>query len=45
MFSLVLFGSCSSEKTLLKQIKYDWDINYISSQDGGEEKQYNLKKI
>jgi len=44
MFSLVLFESCSSEKTLLKQIKYDWDINYISSQDGGEEKQYNLKK-
>ena len=44
MFSLVLFGSCSSEKTLLKQIKYDWDINYISSQDGGEEKQNNLKK-
>ena len=44
MFSLVLFGSCSSEKTLLKQIKYNWDINYISSQDGGEEKQYNIKK-
>ena len=44
MFSLVLFGSCSSEKTLLKQIKYNWDINYISSQDGGEEKQNNLKK-
>ena len=44
MFSLVLFESCSSEKTLLKQIKYDWDINYISSQDGSEEKQYNFKK-
>ena len=44
MFSLVILGSCSSEKTLSEQIKYVWDINYNSSKDDGEEKPYNLNK-
>ena len=44
MFSIVLFGSCSSEKTLSEQIKYDWDINYNSSQDNGNERPYNFYK-
>ena len=41
MFSIVLLGSCSSEKTLSEQIKYDWDINYNSSKDDGNERPYN----
>ncbi len=44
MFSLVILGSCSSEKTLSEQIKYVWDINYNSSKDDGEEKPYSLNK-
>ena len=44
MFSVVLMGSCSSEITLSEQIKYDWDINYISFQDDGDDKQYNFHK-
>ena len=28
MVSVFLLGSCNTEKTLSKQIKYDWDINY-----------------
>ena len=34
-------GSCSSEKTLSEQIKYDWDINYSSSKDDVNERPYN----
>ena len=26
MSSVVILGSCSSEKTLSEQIKYDWDV-------------------
>jgi len=44
IFSVVLMGSCSSEKTLSEQIKYVWDINYNSSKDDGEEKPYSLNK-
>ena len=44
IFSVVLMGSCSSEKTLSEQIKYVWDINYNSSKDDGEVKPYNLNK-
>ena len=44
MFSLVILGSCSSEKTLSEQIKYVWDINYNSSKDDGEEKPYDFNK-
>ncbi len=44
MFSLVILGSCSSEKTLSEQIKYVWDINYNSSKDDGEVKPYSLNK-
>jgi len=43
-FSVVLLGSCSSEKTLSEQIKYDWDINYNSSKDDVNERPYNLNK-
>ena len=42
MFSILLLGSCSSEKTLSEQIKYDWDINYNSSK--GDERPYNPSK-
>ena len=42
MFSIMLLGSCSSEKTLSEQIKYDWDINYNSSKD--DERPYNSNK-
>ena len=45
MFSVVFLGSCSSEKTFSEQIKYDWDINYNSSKDDGNERPYNLNKI
>ena len=34
-------GSCSSEKTLSEQIKYDWDINYSSSKNDVNERPYN----
>ena len=44
MFSVVLLAGCRSEKTLSEQIKYDWDINYNSSQDNGNERQYKLNK-
>ena len=44
IFSILLLGSCSLEKTLSEQIKYVWDINYNSSKDDGEEKPYNLNK-
>ena len=37
MSSVVILGSCSSEKTLSEQIKYDWDINYNSSKDDGDD--------
>ena len=37
-------GSCSSEKTLSEQIKYDWDINYNLSKDDGNERQINVIK-
>ena len=42
MFSILILGSCSSEKTLSEQIKYDWDINYNSSKD--DERPYNPNK-
>ena len=41
VISVVLMGSCSSEKTLSEQIKYDWDINYSSSKDDVNERPYN----
>jgi hypothetical protein len=44
MFSILLFGSCSSEKTLSEQVKYDWDIKYNSSKDDVNERPYNLNK-
>ena len=44
MFSVLLLGSCSSEKTLSEQIKYDWNINYNSSKDDVNERPYNLNK-
>jgi len=44
IFSVVLFGSCSSEKTLSEQIKYDWDINYNLSKDDVNERQINVIK-
>ena len=44
ILSVVLFGSCSSKKTLSEQMKYDWDINYNLSKDNSYEKQYNLNK-
>ena len=40
----MLFGSCSSEKTLSEQIKYDWDINYNLSKDDVNERQINVIK-
>jgi len=42
MFSILLFGSCSSEKTLSEQVKYDWDINYNLSNDDVNERPYKL---
>ena len=44
MFSIVLLGSCSLEKALSEQIKYDWDINYNSSKVDGSEIPYNLNE-
>ena len=44
IFSVLLMGSCSSEKTLSEQIKYDWDINYNLSKDDGNERQINVIK-
>jgi len=44
MFSIALFGSCNTEKTFSKQIKYDWDINYTSSKYDDHKRQYDLKK-
>ena len=44
IFSVLLLGSCSSEKTLSEQIKYDWDINYNLSKDDGNERQINVIK-
>ena len=44
MFSVLLLVSCSSEKTLSEQIKYDWDINYNLSKDDGNERPYNFNK-
>ena len=44
MFSIVLLGSCSSEKALSEQIKYDWEINYNSSKEDGSEIPYNLNE-
>lgn len=40
----MILGSCSLDKTLSEKIKYDWDINYNSSQDNGNERQYKLNK-
>ena len=38
-----IFLSCSSEKPLsIKKLKYDWEINYIASEDYGTETPYNL---
>ncbi len=40
---IFIFLSCSSEKPLsIKKPKYDWEINYIASQDYGTETPYNL---
>jgi hypothetical protein len=33
VFSIVLFGSCSSEKVLSEKLKYDWNINYLENDD------------
>ena len=44
MSSVVILGSCSSEKTLSEQIKYDWDVNYNLSKDDSNERPYNLNK-
>ena len=44
MFSIVLLGSCNSEKALSEQIKYDWEINYNSSKVDGSEIPYNLNE-
>ena len=44
MFSIVLLGSCSLEKTLSEQIKYDWDIYYNLSKDDDNERQINVIK-
>ena len=44
VFSVVLFGSCSSKKVLSEQIKYYWDINYNLFKDDGNEKPYNVIK-
>jgi len=44
MFSVVLLVSCSSEKTLSEQLKYDWDINYNLSKDDGNERLFNVIK-
>ena len=33
MFSVVLLGSCSSEKVLSERLKYDWNINYLENDD------------
>ena len=44
IITVVLMGSCSSEKTLSEQIKYDWDINYNLSKDDGNERQINVIK-
>ena len=44
MFSIVLLGSCSLEKALSEQIKYDWEINYNSSKVDGSEIPYNLNE-
>ena len=44
MFSAVLLGSCSSEKTFSEQIKYDWDINYNLSKGDGNERPHSLNK-
>ena len=41
IFSVLLLGSCSSEKTLSEQIKYDWDINYNLSKNDVNERPYN----
>ena len=38
-----IFLGCSSEKPLsIKKLKYEWQINYIASQDYGTETPYNL---
>ena len=44
MVSVFLLGSCNTEKTLSKQIKYDWDINYTSSKYNDYKRQFNLNK-
>ena len=44
MSSVVILGSCSSEKTISEKIKYDWDINYNSSQDDGNERPHKFNK-
>ena len=33
MFSVVLLGSCSSEKVLSERLKHDWNINYVENDD------------
>jgi len=33
VFSIVLFGSCSSEKVLSERLKHDWNINYLENYD------------
>ena len=33
MFSVVLLGSCGSEKVLSERLKYDWNINYLENDD------------
>ena len=44
MVSVFLLGSCNTEKTLSKQIKYDWDINYTSSKYNDYKRLFNLNK-
>ena len=33
IFSIVLFGSCSSEKILSERLTHDWNINYLDNDD------------
>ena len=44
MVSVLLLGSCNTDKTLSKKRKYDWDINYTSSKYDDNKRQYNLNK-
>ena len=33
IFSIILLGSCSSEKVLSERITHDWNINYLENDD------------